>query len=274
MLGKLLKHEFIATGRIMGALYAVVLIIMGYVLGSYYVTRDTASVGQMLGVMVLLVISACSFILTAVVMVTNFQKTLYGDQGYLSFTLPVKSASLLTSKVITSTIWFIAAFVCLMGTAAISVFVIKEDVIGEESYSTIESLLPIFLNGKSVSTIVTTVVISMVSYFIQFAVFTVELYFAISIANTRPFQKNYILWTIVFSLGILLIVQKLSSLISDNIHFGLSIIGNKISLITSVAQQTVGSSFINLTSIIISLIFGVAFYYATYYVMNKRVNIR
>ena len=104
MLGKLLKNEFIATGRIMGALYAVVAVIMAYVLGSYYIAKDTASTGQMLGIMVLLLISSCSFILTAVVMIMNFQKSLYGDQGYLSFTLPVKGSTLLISKIITSTV--------------------------------------------------------------------------------------------------------------------------------------------------------------------------
>mgnify|MGYP000417074107 CR=1 FL=1 len=77
MLGKLLKHEFIATGRIMGALYAVVALIMAYVLGSYYINKDTASTGQMLGITVLLLISSCSFILTAVVMIVNFQRSLY-----------------------------------------------------------------------------------------------------------------------------------------------------------------------------------------------------
>ena len=80
MLGKLLKNEFIATGRIMGALYAVVAVIMAYVLGSYYITKDTASTGQMLGIMVLLLISSCSFILTAVVMIMNFQKSLYASR--------------------------------------------------------------------------------------------------------------------------------------------------------------------------------------------------
>jgi hypothetical protein len=274
MLGKLLKQEFIATGRIMGALYAVVAIIMAYVLGSYYISRDTANVGQMLGVMVLLIITSCSFILTAVVMIVNFQKTLYGEQGYLSFTLPVKSVSLLTSKVITSTVWFIAAFICLMGSAAISGFVIKEDVIGEESYSMIESILPMFLNGKSLSTLITSIIVSTIGYFIKFAVFTVELYFAISLANTRHFQKRYVLWTIIFSLGILVIIEKISNLISDNVTFGLSVVGSKISLVTSQTQIVSNASFINLMSIIISIVFGVAFFYATFYVMNKKVNIR
>ncbi len=274
MLGKLLKHEFIATGRIMGALYAVVAVIMAYVLGSYYISKDTATTGQMLGITVLLLISSCSFILTAVVMIVNFQRSLYGEQGYLSFTLPVKGSTLLFSKILASTVWFVAAFLCLMGSAAITYFVVKEDVIGDETFSTIESLLPMFLQGKSVSTIVTSIVISMISYFLRFAVITLEMYFAISLANTRHFQKRYLLWTIIFTIVILFAVEKISGVISDNITFGLSIVGNEISVITNYDDLASGASFTDLVSIITYLIFGVGLYYATFYVMNKKVNIR
>ncbi len=274
MLGKLLKHEFIATGRIMGALYAVVAVIMAYVLGSYYISKDTATTGQMLGITVLLLISSCSFILTAVVMIVNFQRSLYGEQGYLSFTLPVKGSTLLFSKILASTVWFVAAFLCLMGSAAITYFVVKEDVIGDETFSTIESLLPMFLQGKSISTIVTSIVISMISYFLRFAVITLEMYFAISLANTRHFQKRYLLWTIIFTIVILFAVEKISGVISDNITFGLSIVGNEISVITNYDDLASGASFTDLVSIITYLIFGVGLYYATFYVMNKKVNIR
>ena len=274
MLGKLLKHEFIATGRIMGALYAVVAVIMAYVLGSYYISKDTATTGQMLGITVLLLISSCSFILTAVVMIVNFQRSLYGEQGYLSFTLPVKGSTLLFSKILASTVWFVAAFLCLMGSAAITYFVVKEDVIGDETFSTIESLLPMFLQGKSVSTIVTSIVISMISYFLRFAVITLEMYFAISLANTRHFQKRYLLWTIIFTIVILFAVEKISGVSFDNITFGLSIVGDEISVITNYDDLASGASFTDLVSIITYLIFGVGLYYATFYVMNKKVNIR
>lgn len=277
MLSKLLKHEFIATGRLMGVLYAVVGIIMAYILGSYYIGKDaseTVSTAQMLGVMVLMVISSCNFILTTVVMVTNFQKSLYGDQGYLSFTLPVKSVSLLASKVIVSTVWYIAAFACLMGTMAIMYFVIKEDYIGQESYAMIESMLPLLLGGKSLATVIASTVISLISFFIRFAVLSIEVYFAISLANTRLFQKRHLLWTIVFSMGTIYIAESISTWISDNVDFGLSVTADSIKIVTDYLQVDAGGSFINLVTLIISLVFGAAFFYATHYVMNKKVNIR
>ena len=100
MLSKLLKHELISTGRIMGVLYAVVGVLMAYIVGSYYIGKgsEAATTGQMLGMMVLLIVSSCSFFLTVIVMISNFQRTLYGDQGYLTFTLPVKSTALLAHR--------------------------------------------------------------------------------------------------------------------------------------------------------------------------------
>ncbi len=277
MFAKLLKHEFIATGRIMGVLYAVVLLIMGYILGSYYFGRDASSAvttTQMLGVMLLMIISMCNFILTTVVMVTNFQKSLYGDQGYLSFTLPVKSVSLLASKVVVSTVWYILAYVCLFATIALNAYVFKEDVIGQDSYAIIESFLPMLLGGKSLSTIITTIVVFLVIIFLLLLLVSNAIYFAISLANTRLFQKKYTLWTVIFSIVIGAFIMKLSEIVSNNVDFGLSVVGNSLELVTSRTQVGMGGNFINLTFIVIFLVMSVALFFATHYVMNKKVNIR
>ncbi len=277
MFAKLLKHEFIATGRIMGVLYAVVVLIMGYILGSYYFGRDTSvavSTTQMLGVMLLMIISMCNFILTTVVMVTNFQKSLYGDKGYLSFTLPVKRVSLLASQVVVSTVWYILAYVCLFATIAVNAYVFKEDVIGQESYAMIESLLPMLLGGKSLSTIITTIVVFLVIIFLLLLLVSNAIYFAISLANTRLFQKKYTLWSVVFSILIGSFIMKLTEIISNNVDIGLSVVGNTLTFVTDRTQVGMGGNFINLTFIAIFLIMSVAIFFGTHYVMNKKVNIR
>ncbi len=274
MMRKLLKHEFIATGRIMGIIYAIVALIMGYVLISYFAgNREEATIGQMLGLSVLMIVSMCMFVLTAVIMVTNFQKSLYGDQGYLSFTLPVKSVSLLTSKVLVSTVWFIAAFACMIGTFALLLFVLKEDWLGED-YDTIASVLPLLLEGKSITTIVMFVLFKLISLFVSFGMFTVEVYFAITIANTRLFQKHYILWTLVFSVVIISVTQRISTLIAEAAQFGLVINGDSVSLMTKSTELGVDSMPLDLVSVVMAVIFGALFFYGTFYLMSKKVNIR
>ena len=278
MFGKLLKNEFISTGRIMGILYAVVLVIMGYLLGSYYIGRNAAeadpSNGQLVGIFLLMMISFCSFILTTVVMITNFQKTLYGDQGYLSFTLPVKSTSLLASKVLVSTVWYVAAFLCLLGTVAVTAVVLKEDVLGQENYDLLEQMLPMVLGGKSVTTMITSALISMITIFIRFAIVAIEVYFAISIANTRLFQKHYLLWTIIFSGAIVYVIEGITTLITRNFVFGLSVENNTYRLITDFKNMSLYGNYVDLAGLMISVVAGVAFFFATRYVMKNKVNIR
>ena len=278
MFGKLLKNEFISTGRIMGILYAVVLVIMGYLLGSYYIGRNAAeadpSNGQLVGIFLLMMISFCSFILTTVVMITNFQKTLYGDQGYLSFTLPVKSTSLLASKVLVSTVWYVAAFLCLLGTVAVTAVVLKEDVLGQENYDLLEQMLPMVLGGKSVTTMITSALISMITIFIRFAIVAIEVYFAISLANTRLFQKHYLLWTIIFSGAIVYVIEGITTLITRNFVFGLSVENNTYRLITDFKNMSLYGNYVDLAGLMISVVAGVAFFFATRYVMKNKVNIR
>lgn len=278
MFGKLLKNEFISTGRLMGVLYAVVLVIMGYLLGSYYIGKNAADAdptnGQLIGVFLLIMISFCSFFLTTIVMITNFQKTLYGDQGYLSFTLPVRSASLLGSKVIVATLWYIAAFLCLLGTVAITYTVVKQDVLGEESYELIEQMVPMILGGKSLATAITSALITMITLFIRFAVITIEIYFAISLANTRLFQKHYLLWTIVFSGAVIYIVETISSLITREVVFGLSVENSTYRLITDYKNMSLNGTYVDLAALIVAVVAGIGFFFATRYVMKNKVNIK
>ena len=278
MFGKLLKNEFISTGRIMGVLYAVVLVIMGYLLGSYYIGRNAAdadpSNGQLVGVFLLIMISFCSFFLTTIVMITNFQKTLYGDQGYLSFTLPVKSTSLLASKVLVSTIWYIAAFLCILGTVAITYIVLREDVLGEESYGVLEQMLPMITGGKSLTTMITSALLVMITIFVRFAMIAIEIYFAISLANTRHFQKHYLLWTIVFSGAIIYVVEMFTSLITKNFVFGLSVENDTYRLITDYKYMSLNGTYVDLAGLLVAVIAGVAFFFATRYVMKNKVNIK
>ncbi len=273
MLGKLLKNEFIATGRIMGVVYGVIGILLAYILGSYAINRDEATTAQALGITVLILIASCNIFFTAIIMIMNFQKSLYSDQGYLSFTLPVKGSTLLHSKVITSVVWFVVSVLVLVGSSVIVFLTFKEDILGEETYSMVETFAPMLLQGKSIATIITTVLIMIISYFIKMTMITVELYFAISLANTRLFQKHYLIWTIVFILVITFITGQLSTLFASNVDFGFEVLDKGFSLVTSAEDRTTGSGFVDLTSVIISLIFGAGFYFGTFYVMNKKVNI-
>lgn len=119
MLMKLMKHEFRATGRIMGPLYLVLLVTA---IGANISTRGLLETNNnflnMLGGLLVLaftfaIMGVC--LMSLVLMVQRFQKNLLGDEGYVMLTLPVSLHQHVWSKLIVSAVWFAATFlaVCL-----------------------------------------------------------------------------------------------------------------------------------------------------------------
>ena len=111
MLGKLIKHEFRATGRVMGPIF---LALMASAVMANFSSRVLDAVDNkvlnILGVLFLVVFVVAligAAVMALVVMVQRFNKNLLGDQGYLMFTLPVSVHSLIFSKIIVSSVWFI-----------------------------------------------------------------------------------------------------------------------------------------------------------------------
>ena len=122
MLGKLLKHEFRATGRIMLPLIAAELLVS--VLAGLSVRglarMQNMSFLRVLNVMTLLVFGLGLFaiaVVAFVLMIQRFYKSLLRDEGYLSMTLPVTVDMHIWAKLLTSFAWFAA--VGLLSMAAI-----------------------------------------------------------------------------------------------------------------------------------------------------------
>ena len=126
MLGKLIKHEFRATGRILLPVYLVMLLTAALVRGFQVLTEQTAGeFMRVLAVLSVLLFSAAVFggsILAFVLMIYRFYKNLMTDEGYLMFTLPVTTGQLIWSKMIVSAVWLLATAAMDVLSMFISVF--------------------------------------------------------------------------------------------------------------------------------------------------------
>lgn len=112
MLRKLIKHEFRATGRIMGPLFliVVVLAVIANLSIRYLMDSETFLLSLLGGLLMFgFVIGMIGLaIMSIVLMVNRFRTNLMGDEGYVMFTLPVSSHQIVWSKIIVSSVWFIA----------------------------------------------------------------------------------------------------------------------------------------------------------------------
>ena len=115
MLGKLLKHEIKATSREYLLLYGAFLIIT--IFNKIFLEVNTGRRNTMISIFQNIFMAAyvlmCMtiFIVTIILIIRRFYKNLLGDEGYLMFTLPVKTYELILSKLVISLLWFVLSFV-------------------------------------------------------------------------------------------------------------------------------------------------------------------
>lgn len=134
MLSTLLKHEFSATWRVPVALEALLILlgIMGAVTIGY-IPQAEDSMGTSILLFVFMALYYVGIIaaniVTIVYLVMRYYKNLYTSQGYLTFTLPVKTSSIITSKVITGSVWMLLAYICTILSILITLFGIISRVI-------------------------------------------------------------------------------------------------------------------------------------------------
>ena len=196
MLRKLLKHEFRATGRIMGPLYLVLLATsVGMRVSLQLLNHTDSRLLRMLGGLLALayVVAILGVCFAAFgLMIQRFYRSLLTDEGYLMFTLPVSVHQHIWSKLIVSAVWFFAT-----GAAVIvSMLVMSVDgtflpaLILEIGYVFDAMTAYYALNG-------TVIVLEFAALcFLGCVAFALQFYAAMAVGYSRPNHK--MAWSVAF----------------------------------------------------------------------------
>lgn len=111
MLGKLMKYEFKATGRIFLPLFAALLIVSG--VNRLFIDLNF-TVPQVIGITLSVVIIVAICVISLIITLQRFYRNLLKDEGYLMFTLPVSTDSLIWSKLLVASVWSVVSFLAVM----------------------------------------------------------------------------------------------------------------------------------------------------------------
>ena len=206
MLGKLIKNEFKSTAHSMfgvflaaGITFVIMLVVFLFKVKSL-MTLSSVVLGA---------IAVAVLVITLFSIITMFNKSLYGAQGYLSFTLPVTGKQLLASKTIVSLIWVSISFLFAI---AVTVFLVvywvaqTSDSIKQVVHSIYEMLQNMegMPDPQTAIKVLTAVVVALF-FKALFLIFKVA--FSLAIANTKPFQKyNPIFIAILVYIAIYLVL--------------------------------------------------------------------
>lgn len=235
MLGKLLKYEVKATSMTFLLLYIVILAFS--VCNKAFMSFDFEW-GIIITGMILFTLFMALGVITLIVVIQRFNKNLLGDEGYLMFTLPVKTRDLVTSKILVAFMWTILS--CIVAVVAFLILAIgnidwtvNPQVNWQELFTLIEQEVQKEFNMNTISLMI-SLIVAMVGGYAQFILM---IYASLSIAQFPKFNKHRIMTAfgafIVLSTIIDNILPAILSLVVDfnNISVKAGIISGNIFLI-------------------------------------------
>lgn len=271
MLRKLLKHEFRATGRIMLPMYLVLLVTaLGSNLAGRGMLDGRSEVLNILGVLIVMAFgfAICGVLLMSfVLMIQRFYKNLLQDEGYLMFTLPVSVHQHIWSKVIVSSVWFVATVLAVIAASLIVAFQggFLRELLDFLRYF-FEGLQKLKINEALNGTVY--LVEFAVLMFLSLAAFSLQFYAALAAGHSRANHK--MLWSVVWFFGFQFALQFVMSLLMmglDRMNFFRFF--DCFNGLTPAAAIHVGL----LLAIVCAVIYGAIFYAVTTFFLKKHLNL-
>ena len=273
MLGKLIKHEFRHSARYTMSIYIAVLAISGIV------ALSLLSPSAWLGIMscfALYVAGFVALIVTLVSIIKNFYDTLFGRQGYLTLTLPVKCSTLLISKIIVSFIWVVAGFAVMAVTLLVIFFYAKYRSDGYMTMITdaisITGMLDML---PSATAVIELIIVAAVMAIITIFTYVSFVYFTVTVANTRALQSHpKFLGGLVF-LGIFAATNSVGNALTELVPLTFNVGTEKVFFAFKAMGDVQDALFsFGVGGTIFSGIVALGLMFATGYILEHKVNLK
>ena len=267
MLGKLLKYELKATSRVFIPLYIAILIVS--IVNGLSLNLEIFNI-QGLATIILMCLFISLFVITIVVTIQRFNKNLLKDEGYLMFTLPVSSKHLVLSKYLTSLIWTFLSFVVAFLSFTI-IFMIPTYKYFDFSYfiNEFNLLFSNMLNLNILGQFLKIILLMIISY----TIFIFNVYLALSVGQLPIFNRFRNVSSFIGFLVINLLIsyaQNIVSLFVNDASVNIEAIDNINYAINSVTS--IVSKGLNI-AIVINLIIILVLFFATTYILDKKLNL-
>ena len=267
MLKKLLKHEFRATARVMGPLFLIVLVLALMANLSLHFLLDAHSFfPNLMGGLLMFAFGigmAGLAVMSVVLMVDRFRKNLMGDEGYVMFTLPVSGHQLVWSKIIVSTVWFIAAAIVEALALLVSLFDLDllREIFSSAFFRRVLQELQAMIVEYGLNLPAMAVEIVLLGLLVC-AVLCLEFYAAIAVGH--GFANHKSAWSVLFFFSFQFVAQLVSGLLLNADFF--------TELFYSGGMQAFHQVMAAL--ICIELASGTIFYAVTTLSLKKRLNLQ
>lgn len=266
MLKKLLKYEFLSTGRIMVPIYLAVLIVsvVTGVLGRGDLDRAMEDMILFrIFIVIYGVLVIAMVILTVFVIVERFYKNMLRGEGYLMHTLPVAPWMLIASKLICALVWELLALVVLflslflfaaLGGAWVFFAEIFHDPVFAEVLRT---------SGGIILLLAATLIVQFVRIILTF-------YASMSMGGAATRHK------LAYSFLAFVVILIVENVISVVAHLGTAAnLTATMATLTAFESIDMGQAVVGLLTrqLIMDMIFATVLYLITHYFLKKKLNL-
>ena len=284
MLGKLFKYENKSVSKLLTPLTLAVIILpilgalilkMQYIFGDKFEDGSIVSSifslasGIMIFFIVIATISAC--FISLFILMQRYYKNLFSDEGYLTFTLPVKTGSIILSKLFTAVIWSVIVAVCtIIGVITFAFFGTSASFVNHEVIDgfckAFKQIFEFYFTGSAVQIIY--LIELLISIIVSLFTNILLMYLAITI-GCQIAKKHKVLASIGMYFVISSVVSVLSTIIqvitTTTLYGGFDFI---------YVEPTLSDvTLILLPSIIFSIILGVCYFLLNNYILKNKLNI-
>lgn len=264
MLGKLLKHEFIAMSRVLVPLhlFLILVTIIGKVTLNLELVRYLPELLNFLLLLTYILVIIVVPITTSIFVVVRFYKNMYTDEGYLMWTLPAKPWEHLVAKGCVASLWLLLDIGLIFASLFMLLFTgqigetLTDPVFIEELNKAFGSQLGMSASGFFYQLVAACVIGCVSSCFMCY----------LSISIGQLFTKHRVLGAFLAYFVLYLILQVAEAAIM--LTFGITLFSRDVVSFGDVYSN------ILLASSAFSLIFGVICFFATLYFMKKKVNLQ
>lgn len=269
MLRKLMKHEFRATARIMGPLYLVLLVTAICAnFSARVMDRADSALLNMLSALVVMafvvaIIGVC--FMSFALMLQRFYRNLLRDEGYIMFTLPASVHQQVWSKLIVSTVWFVAT-----GAAVILSFLVAVYEVGFVSaffrglQRVLEAMTAYYaLNGTAFFLELAALC------FVGCVAFSLQFYAAMAVGHS--FSNHKLLLSVAFYFGFQFVSQIIGTVLLVSLADS-----PLVEFLSTLDVHFTAMAAVHITMcalLIGTAVYGAIFYFLTTYFLKKRLNL-
>ena len=272
MLGKLIKYEFKACGRVFFPIYIGILVLAAanglfnnYNIFQFENGGFSFSIGSIQNILILVLFAlfVALFVLTIVLTIQRFKKNLLEDEGYLMFTLPVSSTNLILSKYLVALI-----FIVLSTIVAVLSFIFIGLLSGNVSFSDIMSIirLEIFERLFEMQDLWKFALMRVVIFMILYSTFILTVYLSISVGQLPQFNKFRVVAGVIAFFLINMIISYIQNFINRFME-------NSYVYDDIMNGMTFTFTTYDMIGFVLNILIIVALFMGTDWILNKKLNL-